>query len=132
VGEFVSFGHGGVVADPPLYISFVLDARTDFCQVLSSSGSIPVPQLVPGISNATQVATGGSSSVAVNADRRVLVWGDNSSGQLGNGVIGGSSFTPGLVQNLFDVRSVAVGSDHVLALLENGTVFAWGDDCVYR
>jgi alpha-tubulin suppressor-like RCC1 family protein len=93
-----------------------------------SSGSIPVPQLVPGISNATQVATGGSSSVAVNADRRVLVWGDNSSGQLGNGVIGGSSFTPGLVQNLFDVRSVAVGSDHVLALLENGTVFAWGDD----
>jgi hypothetical protein len=34
VGELGYLGHGGVVVDPPLYISFVSDAWNHFCQVL--------------------------------------------------------------------------------------------------
>jgi hypothetical protein len=36
VGELGYLGHGGVVVDPPLYISFVSDAWNHFCQVLRS------------------------------------------------------------------------------------------------
>ncbi len=65
-------------------------------------------------------ATGASA-----ASPGVAGWGQNSSGQLGDGTTENSP-APILVNGLTEVLSVAAGSNHSLALLSNGTVMAWG------
>ncbi len=52
-------------------------------------------------------------------------WGNNSSGQLGNGSTLKSAF-PTTVSALDEVIAVAAGGEHDLALLSDGTVMAWG------
>jgi len=54
-----------------------------------------------------------------------LAWGDNDSGQLGDGTYDPTN-TPVKVSNLGNVRTVRAGFDHSLALKEDGTVWAWG------
>jgi alpha-tubulin suppressor-like RCC1 family protein len=53
-------------------------------------------------------------------------WGENESGQTGNGTPGPDVLTPAPVVGLSDVTQVAGGEDHGLALLSDGTVRAWG------
>jgi YD repeat-containing protein len=55
----------------------------------------------------------------------VAAWGNNDSGELGNGTTIRSS-TPVPVSGLAEVAAVAGGSDHSLALRTDGTVWAWG------
>jgi alpha-tubulin suppressor-like RCC1 family protein len=57
-------------------------------------------------------------------------WGDNSSGELGNGTSGPGTDknVPGAVVNLTGVKSVKAGCDHGLAVKTDGTVRAWGDN----
>jgi alpha-tubulin suppressor-like RCC1 family protein len=57
-------------------------------------------------------------------------WGDNTYGELGVGREGGeySSKVPVAVSGLSTVKSVAAGGADGLALLENGTVVAWGNN----
>jgi alpha-tubulin suppressor-like RCC1 family protein len=45
----------------------------------------PQSAVVRGLNNALSVAAGGSHVCAVRSDKSVVCWGDNSSGQLGNG-----------------------------------------------
>src|SRR5260221_9537025 len=66
-------------------------------------------------------------------------WGTNDRGQLGDGTHEGPektcgdehnracSTTPVQVSNLSGVTAVAGGEEQALALLENGTVMAWGN-----
>lgn len=73
----------------------------------------------------------GRTAVAVLEDGRVLTWGANGFGQLGDGTTTDRSL-PGFVQGrsgqaeLDDATQVSVGGQHAVALLENGTVVAWG------
>jgi alpha-tubulin suppressor-like RCC1 family protein len=60
-------------------------------------------------------------------DGRVRAWGDNFSGQLGNGT-NIDSTTPVEVQALTGVKTVAAGLGHSLALGGDGTVWSWGDN----
>ncbi|MBI2756797.1 MAG: hypothetical protein HYX52_08815 [Chloroflexi bacterium] len=53
-----------------------------------------------------------------------LAWGENGSGQLG--AAGPSVDAPGVEGGLTDVRAIAAGGSHTLALLTDGTVRAWG------
>ena len=61
--------------------------------------------------------------------REVLAWGGGGKGQLGNGEDDDSA-SP--VKAAFEppspVTEIAGGSQHVLALLANGDVYAWGAD----
>jgi alpha-tubulin suppressor-like RCC1 family protein len=51
------------------------------------------PAVVPGLSNASSISATPSSACVVVAGGRVECWGDDSSGQLGTGVLGGGPST---------------------------------------
>jgi alpha-tubulin suppressor-like RCC1 family protein len=84
----------------------------------------PAPVLVHGVSDAVAVAAGEASTVtsnacchslALKADGTVWAWGENWSGELGDGSIQDRS-TPVQVSSLTGVVAVAAGSDHSLAV----------------
>jgi alpha-tubulin suppressor-like RCC1 family protein len=95
-----------------------------------------VPVAVSGLTGATAVSSSGSAaaptvpahgehSLALLSNGTVMAWGDNDSGQLGNGTTTNSDL-PVAVSGLTGVTAVAAGGEHSLALLSNGTVMAWG------
>lgn len=76
------------------------------------------------------ISAGGNDSLALTSDGRVLAWGDNRFGQLGNGGVGNQSFAPVQVHVPAGVQVTAVsaGAVHGLALTSGGRVLAWGDN----
>jgi alpha-tubulin suppressor-like RCC1 family protein len=84
-------------------------------------------------SGITAIAAGYMNSVALRGvDGVVLSWGINETGQLGNGSTSpGFRSQPFPVISLTGVVEISFGSGglgHGLALLSNGTVWAWGDN----
>jgi len=76
------------------------------------------------LSGISAIAAGGFHSVALSAGA-VFAWGNNTSGQLGNGTTTSSS-TPVQVIGLPNAVAIAGGGQHSLALTDSGTVYAWG------
>jgi alpha-tubulin suppressor-like RCC1 family protein len=97
---------------------------------VSTSNSI-TPVAVTGLSDKiiTQLAAGGRHSLALISDGTAFAWGNNWKGQLG---IGDEStfisYTPVAVTGLSDkiITQLAAGDSHSLALISDGTAFAWG------
>jgi alpha-tubulin suppressor-like RCC1 family protein len=78
--------------------------------------------------NIAGTATSEPAELSVAArDYLAFAWGQNSSGQLGDGNTTQSD-APQLVSGLSYVTSVAAGAHFSVALLSNGTVMAWGAD----
>jgi len=94
----------------------------------TSGGTAPVEVDLPAGIRGRAVSAGGLHSLALTSDGRVLAWGDNSSGQLGDGTRAGRS-TPVAVLLPAGARVTAVsaGIDHSLALTSDGRVLAWGN-----
>jgi alpha-tubulin suppressor-like RCC1 family protein len=92
--------------------------------------SAPTP--VSGLgsnSGVIQVAAGGSFSLALKSDGTVLAWGNNQSGELGNGKAPTDATKPVQVKGLgpgSGVIQVAAGGAFCLALKSDGSVLAWG------
>jgi alpha-tubulin suppressor-like RCC1 family protein len=94
---------------------------------------VPVP--VSGLSAATAIAAGFANNAALLSNGTVITWGNNGSGQLGNGTKTNSN-TPVAVcavgekapcsQDLSEVVAISASGDHDLAALRNGTVVTWG------
>ncbi len=77
----------------------------------------------------TLIAAGGHHSLAAVANG-VLGWGWNQYGQLGNGTDYGWAI-PVAVQRLYGrVIDLAGGGFHSLAVKDDGTLWAWGDNSV--
>jgi alpha-tubulin suppressor-like RCC1 family protein len=87
-----------------------------------------VPGPVTGISSANALAVGEHFALALLNDGNVVGWGSNVYGQLGGGDDERQAYTPVPVVELSDVTGIAAGTSHALAVLQNGTVMAWGDD----
>jgi alpha-tubulin suppressor-like RCC1 family protein len=105
-----------------------------------SAGVVPVFLvlficLLPGAATGAQPAVDGGMyhTVALNGDGTVWAWGHNECGQLGDGTTTDRSTPvqvkgPGGVGFLTGVAAVAVGGNHTVALKDDGTVWAWGDN----
>lgn len=74
------------------------------------------------------VAAGNRHSLALLANGKVLAWGNEQFGDLGNGSKEGSFDVPKEVAGLSEVTAIATDGTFSLALLKNGTVKAWGED----
>ena len=74
------------------------------------------------------IAAGGEFSLALKTDGTVMSWGSDSNGQLGDDSNFAFKTAPVFVAGLTNVVAVAAGWFHSLALLDNGTVYAWGSD----
>jgi alpha-tubulin suppressor-like RCC1 family protein len=84
------------------------------------------PEPCPGSQlEATAIAAGGNQSLALLKNGTVMAWGDNDSGQLGNGTTENSD-VPVAVSGLSGVSAISAGESYSLALLSTGTVMAWG------
>jgi len=79
----------------------------------------------------TTVAAGTFHSVALKSDGTVWSWGNNNCGQLGDNTITTSRTPlqvvgPGASGFLSGVKAIACGGYHTIALMNDGTVWAWG------
>ena len=73
------------------------------------------------------IAAGAGHSLAVRADGTVWAWGQNASGQLGDGTFT-SRDTPGVVSAAPRLQSLVAGARHSLGLTAAGAGWAWGDN----
>lgn len=86
-----------------------------------------IPSQVADLNGVVDIAGGYEHVVVVRADGTVWAWGSNYSNQIGNGNQWWQfQDVPTQVPNLTNVVKVAAGFDHTLALLSDGTVWAWG------
>jgi len=84
------------------------------------------------------IAAGERFSAALLSDGTVMVWGENQQGELGRGKSTGPescientvacSRIPLAVPHLTEVTAIAAGGFHLLALLRDHTIVAWGED----
>lgn len=76
-----------------------------------------------------QISAGYHHSSAITDDRKLFSWGSNSSGQLGLGKRTASIVsTPTRVDSLldFNIQVIALGSEHSIAVTDEGNVLSWG------
>ena len=86
------------------------------------------PRAVSGIAGsvtAREIAVGADHTCAVRADSTVACWGDNSSGQLGDGSNTPKN-VPTRITGLDGVVALAAGQAHTCGLLADGSVRCWG------
>jgi alpha-tubulin suppressor-like RCC1 family protein len=146
-----------VVHLPSGTVATAIAAGDDFGLALSSDGTIfawgynfygdlgdegsadtntPTPVVMPYGVVATAIAAGGDHALALtNRSGCVLGWGDNKSGEVGNGTFGDDLNPPEVTTPGFtclpegtDVTAVAAGGDFSLALTSEGGVYSWGNN----
>ncbi|MFJ4794990.1 RCC1 domain-containing protein [Kitasatospora purpeofusca] len=76
----------------------------------------------------SQIAAGCNHSLAVtDSDNRLKAWGQNTSGQIGDGTTD-YRITPVPVPDIKGVQLVSGGREHTVALLGDNTVRSWGNN----
>ena len=89
------------------------------------------PVAASGLANgAADIAAGGGHTCAVTKAGGLLCWGNNTYGQLGDGMRNGIS-TPVVVSGLASAAGVAAGYGHTCALMDaahGGGIWCWGDN----
>jgi alpha-tubulin suppressor-like RCC1 family protein len=87
-----------------------------------------------GLDDVVALGEGPDTVFAVTRDGKLYGWGNNTFGQLGLDIALASHEHPQLVEGIEGVRQVACGQSDLtaftLALLDDGTVWSWGDSSV--
>jgi alpha-tubulin suppressor-like RCC1 family protein len=82
----------------------------------SANSNIPVAVSLPSGTTVTAIAGGDIHSLALTSTSKVLAWGDNTAGQLGDGTTT-NRFTPVVVSAPPVTLAIAAGGSHSLAIL---------------
>ncbi|OCT12115.1 hypothetical protein A8709_30140 [Paenibacillus pectinilyticus] len=86
------------------------------------------PVQVAGLSHVTAISAGYFHSLAIKDDGTAWSWGDNTYGQLGDAT-NTPEYQPIQVKgNIGKIQTIASGAYHNLAIAQDGTVWAWGDN----
>jgi alpha-tubulin suppressor-like RCC1 family protein len=86
------------------------------------------PNAIEEIEDVKAVTTGGGHTCALTNAGRVLCWGNNSKGQLGDGSNDNRN-EPQQVSGLSSgVKAIAAGWNYTCALLDSGNAKCWGDN----
>jgi len=96
---------------------------------LAGDSLAPV-DVAPGAAGSWQavgLSGGDGFTCAVRTDGKVVCWGDNTGGQLGNGTTV-DSVVPVEVKGLADAVAVAAGYGYACALRSNQRVYCWGSN----
>jgi alpha-tubulin suppressor-like RCC1 family protein len=92
-----------------------------------STAPVTQPTLAQILIDPVAIAAGAQQTCAVRLGGQVLCWGQNSSGQLGEGTMS-SIPEPFPVTGLGNGALVSAGATFSCALTHDGAVFCWGDD----
>jgi alpha-tubulin suppressor-like RCC1 family protein/subtilisin family serine protease len=76
---------------------------------------------------ATAVSAGGNHSCALRRSGRVVCWGANDHGQLGDASTL-ERLAPVAVQGVSDATAISAGEEHTCAIVRGGQVFCWGSN----
>jgi alpha-tubulin suppressor-like RCC1 family protein len=126
----ISGNHGCAVTEAGGVYCWGNNAYRQLGQATGNSYATPV--LVPGISNATQVASGGHDqfgghTCVITTGNTVYCWGQGP--VLGNDPSPGVSLSvPTQVSGLTDVVSISAGHSHTCVARTGGTVHCWGNN----
>jgi alpha-tubulin suppressor-like RCC1 family protein len=89
------------------------------------------PIQVQGLPAIKAVAAGGYHSLALDENGVVHAWGQNSSGQLGLGAASSThQGTPVQVPGLSNIKAIAAGELHSIAMDAAGAIWVWGSNSV--
>lgn len=98
----------------------------------TSGGSVAVASPVVDdhgvpLANIRAIAVGDNHSCALRSDKTAVCWGDNSTGQLGDGGSSTASVNPvPKTVALTTIAALAAGARHSCAGLDDGSVWCWG------
>jgi len=95
------------------------------CSILLLMSNIILGQTT-FFSNVKIIEAGNEFSFAIKNDSTVWAWGNNTSGQIGDGSSSYEILTPVQVVGLSNIIAISAGGGHSLALKNDGTVWAWG------
>lgn len=87
-----------------------------------------IPQKLPNLKNIISVVACEDHSLALDQDGKVYAWGENVEGQLGINIKTTKKPPPQQIPNLYNIKMVAVGIAHSLALNHKGELFTWGSN----
>jgi len=111
---------GGVVCWGANYYGQLGNGATGFSPV-------PVPVAVTSLSAGVEaIAAGDNHTCALTAGGRVVCWGQNTWGQLGNGTMTGSSVPVGVTGLPAGITAIAASGMHTCARTSGGSVLCWG------
>ena len=95
----------------------------------TSDSNNPVSVLLPMGMTAINLATGDTHTCAILNDSSLSCWGKNNRGQLGDGTKMPHSVPASVsLPNGRTAISIAAGSKHTCAVLDDGSVSCWGDN----
>ena len=101
----------------------------------SSDVNIPVAVKTEGTpmkgKTISQISSGGIHNLALSMDGKVYAWGDNNTGQLGDGTTNNSNVPVAVKTNGTDmdgktIVQVSAGEEHTIALDAEGNIYEWG------
>jgi alpha-tubulin suppressor-like RCC1 family protein len=127
VGSQVSVSGSGFVAGSTVYFGPTVSPSVTVNSPSSISATTPPGA---GTVDITVVTPGGRSSTSLNdsfsfGSVKLNTWGNNPSGQLGNGSLT-SSNSPGVVNGFGGFTQFSAGYSYSLALSSSGSVYSWG------